>query len=130
VLFAPKMKYLRDFVVKILISLHTLYGSIPITVSRKKIPITLFRFEPPNQSTMDFYFINTQPFDPEAYELHKGNCYFMPLPHNRQYIGLFTHPKYALHKALTRYSKVYCCELCCHYEGDEIHNTSQRKSIQ
>ncbi|HLP65496.1 hypothetical protein [Flavobacterium sp.] len=79
---------------------------------------------------MDFYFINTQPFDPEAYELHTGNCYFTPMPHNRQYIGLFTHPKYALHKALKSYPKVYCCELCCNYQDQSQPTKMERRSIQ
>lgn len=63
------------------------------------------------------YYVNKNAQSNGDHEVHTENCYFLPNPENRKYLGEFSNCSDAVKEAKKSYSKSNGCKTCsnsCH----------------
>jgi hypothetical protein len=66
---------------------------------------------------MNHYYLNKSPQANGDHEVHKENCKFLPLEHNRIYLGTFSTCSEAVQEAKKTYLLSDGCKFCipeCH----------------
>jgi hypothetical protein len=62
---------------------------------------------------MAMYYVNKNPQSSGEHEVHTGECYWLPNPENRLYLGSFSNCWDAIEDAKKHYSNVDGCKHCC-----------------
>lgn len=66
---------------------------------------------------MQAYYVNKNAQDNGDHEVHKSTCLYLPLEHNRIYLGFFYDCPDAVREAKKHYAKSNGCKYCspkCH----------------